>query len=231
MHKQILLLAFFTLLLTYKGNVIADEGKINPTQNITTENNQTTNENDLPDLENLTGKYASDEGDLKMTVTEGMVLFKLLVVSATGRTGDMEGEMVLKGNTGIYKNESQDCNLQFKFTNQQVEVTQEGSCEMGLGVTASGTYKSMSEANAASVIGKVGDSLGALFYAENETSYRKYCEAGMEEESGNIICKARLKSGEDSNNIVHIFSGKYAGPDGELPPLNVAKGFKLLVTR
>ncbi len=142
MRINLLLLAVFVFMLTScKGHVVGNEKRIDEPQKLTTENSQVTNKTTQADQGNITGKYASDEGDLEITATEGAVLFKLLVVSATGRTGDKEGEMELKGNVGIYKNESQDCSLQFKFSNKQVEVLQEGSCEMGLGVTASGTYK------------------------------------------------------------------------------------------
>jgi len=102
---------------------------------------------------------------------------------------------------------------------------------MGLGVSATGVYKSIAEKIANSVIGKVGDELGALFYAENDQTYKSLCSTGLEEESGGILCKAKLKSGEDSHDIIHLFFGEYSGPDGELPPLNIAKKFKLSSTR
>ena len=231
MNKYILL-AFLTLLLVSCDNSnTGDEKKESSTQKPILQKTQETNNNELSNLEDIIGKYASEEGDLEVTATEGMVLFNLLVVSDIGRTGDLEGEMILYKNTGIYKNKSQDCSLQFNFSNKQVKVTQEGSCEMGMGVTATGIYKSMSGANAASVIGKVDDSLGSLFYGKNESIYKKYCIAGMEEESGKIICRARERSGKDSHTIVHIFSGAYSGPDGELPPFDIAKKFKISLTR
>ncbi|RLA63359.1 MAG: hypothetical protein DRQ78_06970 [Epsilonproteobacteria bacterium] len=151
MNKIILSLAVSTFFLTACNDSITAGGeKENTTQKTTAETTNTTNNNQPTDFWSITGKYASNEGDLEITSTEGMVLFKLLVVSAEGRTGDLEGEMTLKQNTGIYINEPQDCNLQFKFTDKQVEITQKGMCEMGLGVTASSAYKSVSEANASS---------------------------------------------------------------------------------
>lgn len=225
MKKKLLLLPFWVVVLLAACQADSDSGAE------TDSSYQLASSNSAKNRQEITGKYASDEGDLEITITEGMVLFKLLVVSATGRTGDMEGEITLKNNMGIYKNEFQDCYLQLEFKRNQINLTQEGSCEMGLGITATGIYKSMSEINAASVVGKIGDELGSLFYAEDNETYKAYCHHGMEEESGNIICKARLISGEDSNGITHIFSGEYSGSDGELPPLDIAKIFKIYLTR
>ncbi len=176
------------------------------------------------------GKYQSEDGDLEIKVTEGMILFDLLVVSKEGRTGEMKGEIALKENRGIYENKSQDCLMKFQFEKERIEVQQEGSCEMGMGVTATGSYKSVAKKNANLVIGKVGDSLGSLFYGKDEKAYKKYCHAGAEEESGKILCKAKFKDKKESN-IIHIFSGEYNGPDGVLPPLEVAKKFTISQTR
>lgn len=176
----------------------------------------------------IDGKYATDKGNLEIITTEGDVYFKLLAVDSTGRTGDARGILSVEGNKAIYT--AEDCELVFQFTLDKVDLTQTGRCGMGLNVDASGTYRSTAAANAASVVGKVGDALGALFYAQNEATYRNYCVAGMEENSGNIICKARKKTGQDSDTIVHIFSGTYAGPDGELPPLSVAAKYKIIAT-
>ncbi len=188
--------------------------------------------NDMGYADIIPGRYQSDDGDLKIEVTEGMILFDLQVVSKAGRTGELKGEIEQqRNNIGVYYNESQDCLIQFKFQKNSIVLTQEGFCEMGLGVSATGIYKSIIERNSASVIGQIGDELGSLFYAEDEKTYKTYCHPGMEEESGDIVCKARLKSGKDSGSIVHLFQGKYNGPDGLLPPLNAAKKFKIYLTR
>jgi len=175
----------------------------------------------------IDGQYESKEGDLEINTVGDKVFFRLLVVNAKGNIGEASGSITVKNNSAIYQNKSQDCQLQFNFTEKAVKVNQMGDCEMGIGVTASGTYKSI---NAPSVTGKVGDSLGSLFYSESETTYKKYCMAGMEENSGNIICKAKGKSGEDCQTIIYIFSGDYEGPDGELPPLSIAKKYKIVST-
>lgn len=177
------------------------------------------------------GKYESEEGDLEITSSEGDTYFKLLVVSDKGNTGQAEGIIEIKDNQATYQDKEQDCTLEFKFTEEGVSITQEGSCEMGQGVNATGLYRSKATANSASVIGKVGDSLGDLFYGESEATFKKYCKAGEEENSGKILCTARSKSGEDSPTIIHTFTGEYEGPDGELPPLSIAKKFTLSSTK
>jgi len=184
-----------------------------------------------PVLSSKDGKYESEDGELEITTSEGDTYFKLLVVNAKGNTGEAEGSIEIKDDAAKYKNKGQDCVLQFKFVEKDVSITQDGTCEMGLGITATGLYKSMAAANSASVLGKVGDSLGDLFYSESESLFKKYCKAGMEENSGNILCKARNKSGEDSATITHVFTGEYEGPDGELPPFSVAKKYKLSSTK
>ena len=195
--------------------------------------NDVTNEriSELSKNSSKDGKYESEDGDLEITTSEGDTHFKLLIVNTKGNTGEAEGDIEIKNDVATYKNKEQDCTLQFEFTEKKVLITQEGSCEMGLGVTATGLYKSTSEANAASVIGKEGDSLGDLFYSESETTFKKYCKAGEEENSGKILCIARNKSGEDSPTIIHTFTGEYEGPDGELPPLSIAKKFTLSSTK
>ena len=187
------------------------------------------------DYGTLDGKYASGTGDLDIQLTEGMVIFNLLVVTDQGRTGEASGEIILNDDPtnagGIYKNDEWDCVLEFGFAAGEVSVMQQGGCGMGMGVTATGTYVSRSGANAALVEGEVGQPMSELFYSADEATYRQYCQAGMEENSGRIVCVAREKTGQDSADIVHIFEGEYAGPDGDLPPLEIAKGFTILETR
>jgi len=177
------------------------------------------------------GKYESETGDLEIITSEGDTYFKLLIVSSRGNIGEAEGVIEIKNDIANYQNKEQNCALQFKFTEKKVSVTQVGTCDMGVGVTATGLYKSVAAANSASVLGKVGDSLGDLFYSESEVTFKKYCQAGQEENSGNILCKARNRSGDDSTTITHIFTGEYEGPDGELPPFSIAKKYKLLSTK
>lgn len=139
MYKNMFLAALSALLLISCKGTATDttDGKISKsTHTSVATTNQTTNSNNSFEIGNVSGKYVSDEGDLEITISKGVVLFKLLVVSSIGNTGDLEGEMALKGNTGTYKSKPQDCYLQFEFANQQVKVIQEGTCEMGVGVSS-----------------------------------------------------------------------------------------------
>lgn len=185
------------------------------------------------DISQLDGKYASENGELDIQMTEGMVIFNLLVVSEQGRTGEAAGEVILNNDLkgGRYHNPENNCSIVFSFAHEQLTLDQQGTCDMGMGVTATGDYHSQALANAARVEGETGQTLGSLFYATDDVTYQQYCQAGMEEYSGRIICIAREKSGKDSSDIVHIFAGDYAGPDGELPPLDTAKGFSIVETR
>ena len=181
-------------------------------------------------IKGVTGKYATKDGNLEITYSEGILYFELLIVNKKAHTGELEGGIVLKNNTAVYSSKEPECKIEFKFAPKEVKITQYGGCDMGANITATGTYKSMTKVNARMVIGKVGDTLGSLFYAESEKTYKKYCHVGVEENYGNIICKARKKSGEDSAHIVHIFSGDYDGAMGVLPLLSVAKKFKIIST-
>jgi len=91
--------------------------------------------------DNVVGKYANEWGDLEITRLDGRLHFSLLVVSAQGRTGEAEGEIVFDGKIGIYKNIRQDCEIHFHFSPPQIALQQIGSCEMGMGVSAAGRYR------------------------------------------------------------------------------------------
>jgi uncharacterized protein len=86
------------------------------------------------------GKYESEEGELEITTSEGDTYFKLLIVNAKGNTGEAEGSVEIKNDTANYKNKEQDCALEFKFVEKGVSIKQDGTCEMGLGVIATGLY-------------------------------------------------------------------------------------------
>ncbi|MEN8221535.1 MAG: DUF1131 family protein [Pseudomonadota bacterium] len=80
------------------------------------------------------------------------------------------------------------------------------------------------------VEGKIGDKFDAFIFSISDKIYRKYCVAGLESDSGSVICKTRTASRDDTSHIRQVFSGEYQGPDGELPPLEVAKNFKIVST-
>ncbi len=193
MYKNMFLAALSALLLiSCKGNVTdtTDEKISESTHTSVATTSQTTNSNNSFEIGNISGKYVSDEGDLEITISKGVVLFKLLVVSSTGNTGDLEGEMALKGNTGTYKSKSQDCHLQFEFANKQAKVMQEGTCEMGVGVTASGTFKLV-----------VGLDLGVMVGEK----YADYCSFSKPEDDKAFVF-------DDKNTWKYIFS---SGIDGK----------------
>ena len=54
--------------------------------------------------------------------------------------------MPLRGNAASYADKETDCGLSFKFAPGKLVVTQDGSCGMGLNVSASGSYKRVSAA-------------------------------------------------------------------------------------
>jgi hypothetical protein len=80
------------------------------------------------------------------------------------------------------------------------------------------------------VEGMIGNSLGFFIWGVDENTYRKYCIPGAEAWSGKIICRTRDAARSDTKHIRHVFSGEYDGPDGELPPLDVAKEFVIEAT-
>jgi len=91
--------------------------------------------------DNVVGKYANEWGDLEITQVDKQLHFSLLVVSARGRTGEAEGEIVFDGKIGTYKNIRQECEMRFQFSPPQIVLEQIGSCEMGMGVSAAGRYR------------------------------------------------------------------------------------------
>jgi len=182
-------------------------------------------------LHTITGKYASTDGNLELIYSEGILYFEVIIVNKKAHIGELEGEIILNNNTAIYHNVERDCSLSFQFYPKEIQISQKGHCDMGLNVTATDTYKSMSEKNVKLVIGQVGDSMDTLFYAKDLATYEKYCYWGVEEYATNILCKAREKSGKDSPSILHIFEGKDHTIYGILPPLSIAKKFKIIVTK
>ncbi len=97
--------------------------------------------------DSVLGKYVNEWGDLEITRVDGRLHFSLLTVSARGRTGESEGEIVFDGKTGVYKNIRQECEMRFQFTPPQIVLEQIGSCEMGMGVTATGEYRLSTPSN------------------------------------------------------------------------------------
>ncbi|MDQ7016385.1 MAG: hypothetical protein Q9N68_08420 [Gammaproteobacteria bacterium] len=86
------------------------------------------------------GTYGNANSDLEIRFSEGIWSFLLLTVSERGRTGDLEADFALDGEQGQYKNSQKNCDIRFQFLQQLVVLEQMGSCEMGMGVNASGEY-------------------------------------------------------------------------------------------
>ncbi|MDQ7074902.1 MAG: hypothetical protein Q9O24_07050 [Gammaproteobacteria bacterium] len=87
-----------------------------------------------------TGIYGNESSDLEIRFSEGIWSFSLLTVSERGRTGDLEANFTLDGEQGQYKNTKKNCAIRLQFLQQLVVLKQMGSCEMGMGVNASGEY-------------------------------------------------------------------------------------------
>ena len=69
-------------------------------------------------------------------------------VNATYRmnTGELSGEVPLTESAGNYVDKELDCTLSFNFVPDSLVLNQDGSCGMGLNVSAAGTYKRVSSA-------------------------------------------------------------------------------------
>lgn len=65
--------------------------------------------------------------------------------------------------------------------------------------------------------------LGTLFsdiYTESEDTYN--CQPGVEEMSGKVLCLP-----PSASNMLYLFTGKWSGPDGEMPPTSILHGWAL----
>jgi hypothetical protein len=67
-------------------------------------------------------------------------------INATYRTntGELSGEVPLSGTATNYVDKELDCTLSFNFMHGSLVLNQDGSCGMGLNVSAAGTYKRVS---------------------------------------------------------------------------------------
>jgi uncharacterized protein len=96
----------------------------------------------------VTGTYKmKDRGAagvvLVQQTTNGRIKF---YINATYRTntGELSGEVPLNGDATNYVNKELDCTLSFNFMPGSLVLNQDGSCGMGLNVSAAGTYKRVS---------------------------------------------------------------------------------------
>jgi hypothetical protein len=96
--------------------------------------------------ESVTGTYKMKNGEaLVQQTTDGRIKFALNAAYQTN-VGEVSGEAPLKGDTASYADQDLDCELTFKFAPGKLVVSQNGSCGMGLNVSAAGTYKRASTA-------------------------------------------------------------------------------------
>jgi uncharacterized protein len=96
----------------------------------------------------VTGTYKmKDRGAagvvLVQQTTNGRIKF---YINATYRTntGELSGEVPLSGDATNYVDKELDCTLSFNFMPGSLVLNQNGSCGMGLNVSAAGTYKRVS---------------------------------------------------------------------------------------
>jgi hypothetical protein len=96
--------------------------------------------------DSVTGTYKMKNGEVLVQQIDGRMRFTL---NATWKTnvGAVSGEVPLEGNAASYSDEDADCKLGFKFTPRKLVVSQDGTCGMGLNVSANGTYKRVSTAS------------------------------------------------------------------------------------
>ena len=96
--------------------------------------------------DNVTGTYKMKNGEARVQQTaDGRIKFSL---NATYRTnvGEVSGEAPLTGGAASYADRDNDCALSFKFASAKLVVSQDGTCGMGLNVSASGSYNRVSTA-------------------------------------------------------------------------------------
>ena len=93
----------------------------------------------------FTGIYKMKNGEALVQETNGRIKFS--INAAYGQNvGEVAGGAALTGDTAKYVDQDADCVLSFKFAAGKLDLTQDGTCGMGLNVSGSGTYKRVSTA-------------------------------------------------------------------------------------
>jgi uncharacterized protein len=98
--------------------------------------------------EDVTGTYKmKDRGAAGVVLVQqtanGRIKFYLNATYHTN-TGELSGEVPLTGEAANYVDKELDCTLSFNFVPGSLVPNQDGSCGMGLNVSAAGTYKRVS---------------------------------------------------------------------------------------
>jgi uncharacterized protein len=93
-----------------------------------------------PAFGSFTGTYKMQNGEALIQQTGERIKFS---INATYRqnTGEITGEVPLMGNSAKYVDQDADCTLSFKFAAGKLDITQDGTCGMGLNVSGAGSYK------------------------------------------------------------------------------------------
>jgi len=94
----------------------------------------------------ISGTYKMDGRDGDLTIHQlsaDRIKFELFALFRTN-LGEVEGEASLKQNVAVFVDAENDCGLKFYFANNKVSIEQDGSCSMGLNVSASGEYSKVS---------------------------------------------------------------------------------------
>ena len=93
-----------------------------------------------PAFGSFTGTYKMQNGEALIQQTGERIKFS---INATYRqnTGEITGEVPLMGNSAKYVDQDPDCTLSFKFAAGKLDITQDGTCGMGLNVSGAGSDK------------------------------------------------------------------------------------------
>ncbi|HIC18433.1 TPA: DUF1131 family protein [Candidatus Poribacteria bacterium] len=69
---------------------------------------------------------------------------------------------------------------------------------------------------------ELGANLGSTYHAVYGNQLDTNCPPGVGEQSGKVICFAL-----GSKRIMYVFAGKWHGPDGVLPPIEILRSWEL----
>ena len=69
---------------------------------------------------------------------------------------------------------------------------------------------------------ELGANLGSTYHEVYGNQLDTNCSPGVEEQSGKVICFAL-----GSKRIMYVFAGKWHGPDGVLPPIEILRSWEL----
>ena len=93
----------------------------------------------------VTGTYKMKGGEVRVQEANGKIKF-FVSAAYDANVGEVAGEAPLQGGAAAYADPDNDCALAFKFSGETLAVSQDGTCGMGLNVSADGTYKRVSTA-------------------------------------------------------------------------------------